>query len=137
MRIMSVEARVPVGRRGHWRPHFLDLVEARRLEGAISVRAQLEWVAQCNSVLASVPLHALFVPANRGLASAVAIGYRQCFNSGARKFRLTDKYIKRCPSHSPELHAQVMAAANKAIAHAESWLDDVGVGMYLNQHGEF
>lgn len=137
MRMMSVKASVPIGQQGHWRPHVLDIVEARRLEGAISVRAQLEWVAQCNSELASVALTALFEPANRGLASAVAIGYRQCFNGGSRKFKLTGKHIKRCPSHSPELHGQILAVANKAIAHAESWLDEVGVGMYLNQHGKF
>ncbi len=137
MRLMSMVATVPVGTPGHWRPHFLDLKDARRLEGAISVRAQLEWVARCNSALAALDVSALLEPANRGLAAAVAIGYRQCFNSGSRKFRLTDKHIKRCSSHSRELHSQIMAVATKAIAHAESWLDEVGVGMYLNQHGEF
>lgn len=137
MRLMSIAAKVPVGKPGHWRSHFLDLKEARRLEGAISVRAQLEWVAQCNSTLASRDVSALFEPANRGLAAAVAIGYRQCFNSGARRFRLTENHIKRCPSHSLALHGQIVAVANKAIAHAESWMDEVAVGMYLNQRCEF
>jgi hypothetical protein len=79
----------------------------------------------------------LFEPANRGLAAAVAIGYRQCFNSGSRKFRLTESHIKRCSSHSLALHRQIMAVANKAVAHAESWMDEVAVGMYLSQRGEF
>ncbi len=137
MRLMSIAATVPVGRPGHWRSHFLDFKEARRLEGAFSVRAQLEWVAQCNNALAALEGSALFEPANRGLAAAVVIGYRQCFNSGSRKFRLTEHHIKRCAAHSLALHKQIMAVANKAIAHAESWMDEVAVGMYLNQRGEF
>ena len=30
-----------------------------------------------------------------------------------------------------------MAVANKAIAHADSWMDQVNVAMYLNQRGEY
>ena len=136
MRLIRAVAKVPIGKRGHWRSHFLDLKEARRLEGAISVRAQLDWVARCNCTLTALDVSALFEPANRGLAAAVVIGYRQCFNSGSRKFRLTERHVKRCPSHSLALHSQIMAVANGAIAHADSWMDEVAVGMYINQRGE-
>lgn len=137
MRLYHLAVTVPIGRPGTWRHHALDTVYARRLEGAIAVQRQLAWVARCNETLAHLDVAALLEPQNHGVAAAIAIGYRQCFNGGTRKFQLTEKHVKRCPSHSLQLHSQIMSVANKAIAHADSWLDQISVSMYVNQNGEF
>ncbi len=110
----------------------VDFDEARELADLLTIRADLEFVAEAADRLAGLldkePLDGVIAKA---LQSAALIAYVRCFTSGKR-FGLTEQTLDRGPEGAREYHRYLKDMRDKHIAHSVSPFERMAVGAVLS-----